>query len=228
MSHIEPPADSAPDGEPTREPPTAVGVREPFPEPDGSRRYAGPEEEPGAAKRFWSGRRVPSAITAALASALAVLFLQDVVSVRADNTAQHWRRALAHQLATRHLDDTWVILGASVCAALGLWLLVLAVTPGERAVLPMARRGPSGVRAGLDRHAAELVLRDRAMEVPGVRSVKVAVGRRHIRAHAASHFRELSDVRQDVSSTLGQAVRQLGLAKPPRLRVRVRRAEKSV
>nr|WP_237554541.1 DUF6286 domain-containing protein [Streptomyces sp. SID4948] len=194
-------------------------------------RYTEPDQEPGPAdgadaKRFWAHRRVPSAITAALSFGLSGLFLYDVSSVRAGRKALLWRKSLAHQLATRHLDNVWIIVGAIVCGLLGLWLLVLAATPGERSVLPMARRGTSGVRAGLDRHAAELVLRDRAMEVPGIRWVRVAVGRRRVRVRATSHFRELPDVRRDLGEGLAEAVRQLGLAKSPELRVRVERADK--
>jgi hypothetical protein len=196
--------------------------------PSGALRYAPSADEPGSfrAKRFWSSRRVPAAITAAVTLGLAGLFLYDIASVRSGRDAMYWRRKLADELATRHLDDVWIILGAAVCAALGLWLLVLALTPGERAVLPMARRGPEGVRAGLDRHAAELVLRDRAMEVSGIRWARVVVGRRRVKAKTASHFRDLDDVRRDVTAALDDAVRQLGLAKAPALRVHVQRAEK--
>jgi hypothetical protein len=190
--------------------------------------YALTSDEPGAvkARRFWSGRRVPAALTAAVLFGLAGLFLYDIASVRADRDAMAWRRDLADELATRPLDDVWVITGAAVAAALGVWLIVLAVTPGERGVLPMTRHSTAGVRAGLDRHAAELVLRDRAMEVPGIRWARIAVGRRRIKAKAASHFRELDEVRGDLTTALGEAVRQLGLAKPPRLSVRLQRAEK--
>lgn len=191
--------------------------------------YAVTSDEPGQvkARRFWSGRRVPAAITAAAALALSGLFLYDISSVRADRKAMRWRVRLADELATRHLGNVWIIVGASVAAALGLWLLVLALTPGERGLLPMARRGgPNAVRAGLDRRAAELVLRDRAMEVAGIRGARVVVGRRRITARAASHFRDLEDVRRDLTAALGDAVRQLGLARTPDLTVRVHRADK--
>jgi hypothetical protein len=177
-------------------------------------------------RRFWSGRRIPAALTAAVLLGLAGLFLYDIASVRADRKAMQWRVTLADELATRHLDDVWIILGASVAAALGLWLLILALTPGEREVLPMARSGTAGVRAGLDRRAAELVLRDRAMEVSGVRSARVDVGRRRIKARATSHFRELEEVRDDLTAALGDAVRQLGLARSPQLSIHLQRAEK--
>ncbi len=209
-------------------------VRLPTLDPDeagpgsGALQYAPAAGEPGAVrvKRFWSGRRVPAALTAAVCTALTGLFLYDVAAVRTDRKAMAWRKTLADELATRHLDNVWIIVGAAVAAALGLWLLLLAATPGERKVLPMARRGPQGVRAGLDRHAAELVLRDRAMEVAGVRWSRVKVGRRKVTARATSHFRELDDVRRDLAGALDTAVAQLGLARELAMRVHVRRADK--
>lgn len=227
----DPDADPAAGGrhEPEPQPPSQ-------PEPSGALRYTVTKDEPeggsasepetGHAPRFWSARRVPAALTAAAILGLSGLFLYDVASVRADREAMSWRKTLANELATRHLDNVWIIVGAGLSAVIGVWLIVLAVTPGERGVLPMARRGPSGVRAGLDRHAAELVLRDRAMEVSGVRWARVAVGRRRITARAAAHFRELTEVQQDLTTALNEAVRQLGLARSTNLSVQVQRAEK--
>ncbi|GDY52614.1 hypothetical protein SVIO_032370 [Streptomyces violaceusniger] len=83
------------------------------------------------------------------------------------------------------------------------------------------------VRAGIDRTSAGLVLRDRAMEVPGVRSARVDVGRRRIRARALAHFRDLDEVRADLDAALHEGIRQLGLARPPALSVHVRRSAKS-
>lgn len=185
------------------------------------------DESGRSARRFWSARRIPAALAALLSAAAVGLLLYDVVSVRADRTAMRWRRRLAEELATRPLDDVWMIVGAAVAMALGLWLLLLAVTPGLRRLLPM--RPPTGtpgteeVRAALDRRAAALVLRDRAMRVPGVQSVQVAVGRRKVKARARAHFRDLGDVRTDLDTTLDEAVRSLGLARPPTLTVHVRR-----
>ncbi|OQR63168.1 hypothetical protein B6E66_14660 [Streptomyces maremycinicus] len=191
----------------------------------------GPGEEgrPGAAgpaeHRFWSARRVPAAVVAALLLVVAAAFLYDVVAVRAHRSAMAWRGELARQLAERPLDDIWVLVGAGVAAALGLWLVVLAVTPGLRAVLPMRRIHPD-VRAGLHRDAAGLVLRDRAMEVAGVQSVRVRTGRRKADVRALSHFRDLDDVHADLDAVLTDAIRGLGLVRPLALSVRVRRPGK--
>ncbi|MGW0334012.1 DUF6286 domain-containing protein [Streptomyces sp. NPDC003011] len=181
--------------------------------------------EPGetaGSGRFWSARRVPAGIVALLLLVVAGAFLYDVAAVRADRDALSWRRQLARQLAERPLDDVWVLVGAGVAAALGLWLVVLAVTPGLRAVLPMRRPRPD-VRAGLHRAAAATVLRDRAMEVAGVQSARVRVGRTRADVRAVSHFRELDDVRADLDATLAHAVTGLGLDRPPALAVRVTR-----
>ncbi|WP_148587886.1 DUF6286 domain-containing protein [Streptomyces sp. WAC01526] len=177
------------------------------------------------ARRFWSARRVPAALVALVLLAAAGLLLYDVAAVRADRPAMAWRRRLARELATRHLDNPWVLGAAAVALVLGIWLFVLAVTPGLRQVLPMRPAAPD-LRAGLDRAAAALVLRDRAMEVAGVQSVRMAVSRRKAKAHCVSHFRELDEVRADLDTSLGEGLRQLGLAHELRLTVDVRRPKK--
>ncbi|MER6614546.1 DUF6286 domain-containing protein [Streptomyces xantholiticus] len=180
--------------------------------------------------RFWSARRIPAAVVALLSVAATGLLLYDVVSVRAGRPGMRWRRRLADELATRPLDDIWVIVGAAVAMTLGLWLFLLAVTPGLRRLLPMRQptgiRGTGEVRAGLDRRAAALLLRDRAMRVSGVESARVDVGRRKVKAHAQAHFRDLDEVRADLDATLGEAVTTLGLSRQPTLSVRVRRPKK--
>ncbi|MFE1176457.1 DUF6286 domain-containing protein [Streptomyces sp. NPDC058773] len=176
-------------------------------------------------RRFWSARRLPAALVALVLLAAAGLLLYDVAAVRAGRPAMAWRRRLARELATRHLDNPWVLGAAAVAVVLGVWLIVSAVTPGLRQVLPMRRAAPD-IRAGLDRAAAALVLRDRAMEVAGVQSVRVAVSRRKAKAHAVSHFRELDEVRADLDVSLAEGLRQLGLARELRLTVDVRRPKK--
>ncbi|MFI9830375.1 DUF6286 domain-containing protein [Streptomyces sp. NPDC051913] len=182
-------------------------------------------EGEGGNHRFWSPRRIPAGVVAVLLLAVAGLFLYDIAAVRAEQPAMRWRRELAAQLAERPVDDTWVLVGAGVAAALGLWLIVLAATPGLRGVLPM-RRVHADVRAGLHREAAALVLRDRAVEVAGVQSVRVRLSRAKADVSAVSHFRELDDVRADLDAVLGDAIGGLGLARPPALSVHVRRPGK--
>ncbi|MEV6418683.1 DUF6286 domain-containing protein [Streptomyces sp. NPDC051662] len=177
------------------------------------------------AGRFWSTRRVPAALTALVVLGAAGLLLYDIAAVRAGRPAMYWRRELAVQLARQPLDNPWVLVAAGVAMALGLWLLALALTPGLRGLLPMRRQSPL-VRAGIDRAAAALTLRDRAMEVSGVRSVRVRMGRSKVKVRALSHFRELADVRNDLDRVLTAGIRELGLDRAPALTMRVRRPVK--
>ncbi|CAM5559107.1 hypothetical protein SALBM135S_09943 [Streptomyces alboniger] len=165
---------------------------------------------------------MPAALLAVLVLAGTGLLLYDVVAVRAGHPAMRWRRELARGLGERPLDDTAVLVGAGAAAALGLWLLVLAATPGQRGLLPM-RRPHADVRAGLDRTAAAMVLRDRAMDVPGVRSARVRVKRSQVDVRAVAHFRALDDVRDDLDTALADGVHDLGLARAPGLSVHVAR-----
>ncbi|MFF9342242.1 MULTISPECIES: DUF6286 domain-containing protein [unclassified Streptomyces] len=192
---------------------------------DGVPVLAGAGTPPGRVRRFWSVRRIPAGLLAALVLAGTGLLLYDVAAVRADRSAMSWRRELADYLATRPLDDALTLAAAGLAVLLGVWLLVLASTPGLRSVLPMRRAHPD-VRAGLDREAAALALRDRAMEVSGVQSVKVRVGRAKVAVRAVSHFRPLDDVRADVERVLTDGVEDLGLARPLALAVRVNRPSK--
>ncbi|MFD9426344.1 MULTISPECIES: DUF6286 domain-containing protein [unclassified Streptomyces] len=201
-------------------------------EPDGSAGSSAahdpapaPEKGGGRAGRFWSARRIPAALLALVVLGGAGLLLYDIAAVRADHPAMQWRRSLADDLAERPLDNVWVLVGAGIAAALGLWLILLALTPGLRDLLPM-RRDRAGVRAALDRTAAALVLRDRAVEVSGVQSVRVRMGRGKAAVRAVSHFRELDDVRTDLDAALGAGIKELGLARQPSLSVQVRRPTK--
>lgn len=182
------------------------------------------------ARRFWSSRRVPAGIVALLCVAGTGLLLYDVAAVRAGRQAMLWRRRLADELATRPLDDPWIIGGASAAMAVGIWLFVLAVTPGLRALLSMRRPvgdpAAADIRAALDRSAAALVLRDRAVDVPGVQSARVDVGRRRITARAVAHFRDLDEVRTDLDAAMAEGITELGLARQPSLAVHVRRPRK--
>ncbi|WP_097871101.1 DUF6286 domain-containing protein [Streptomyces sp. rh34] len=203
------------------------GARTPAPDASAGARAPVPtlEQGDGRAGRFWSARRVPAALLALVVLGGAGLLLYDIAAVRAGHSAMQWRRSLADGLAERRLDDVAVLIGAGVAALIGLWLILLALTPGLRDLLPM-RRDRADVRAGLDCTAAALVLRDRAVEVSGVQSVRVRMGRRKAKVRALSHFRELDDVRTDLDAVLEKTVRELGLAKPPALSVQVHRPAK--
>ncbi|MFJ4776286.1 DUF6286 domain-containing protein [Streptomyces sp. NPDC088762] len=180
---------------------------------------------PRPSRRPWSPRRIPAALTALVTGAAAGTLLFDVVRVRAGRSAAAWRTRLADELATRPLDDVWIRTTAAVLTVVGLWLIVLALTPGLRRQLPL-KKPDDQVQAVLDRPAAALMLRDAAMRVPGVSAARIQVGRHRITTRADVRFRNEADVRADLLETLREQRDRLALARPPRLTVRVRTRRK--
>ncbi|MGW7316240.1 DUF6286 domain-containing protein [Streptomyces sp. NPDC054865] len=181
-----------------------------------------PPREPRPATRPWSARRIPAAITALIIAAAAGTLLFDVIRVRAGHPAAAWRTRLADDLATRPVDDTLIQIGAAITAALGLWLIILALTPGLRDRLPLKTPGKR-MYAVLDRTAAELQLRDAAMHVPGVSAARIKFFQHRVKARADVRFRAPADVKADLQAALLEQLDRLALARPPRLDVRVRR-----
>ncbi|MDO0926649.1 DUF6286 domain-containing protein [Streptomyces sp. TG1A-8] len=177
-------------------------------------------------RRPWSARRLPAALTALVVLVAAGAALVDVVAVRAGRPTAAWRRRLTGELAARPVDNVWMLTGAAVAAAVGVWLIVLALTPGLRHWLPL--RVPAGpaaprLRASLDRDGAAALLRDAAMRVPGVGAARVRVRRRRVTARADVRFRDPRQVKDDLTAVLGEERDRLALARPPRVVVRVRR-----
>ncbi|SOE07278.1 DUF6286 domain-containing protein [Streptomyces sp. Ag109_G2-15] len=183
---------------------------------------AGEDDRGHQAHRPWSARRLPAALVASVVLVAAGAALIDVVAVRVGRPAAAWRRHLADELATRPVDDIWMLTGAAVAAVVGIWLIVLALTPGLRHWLPLRSPAPR-LRASLDRDSAADLLRDAAMRVPGVSKARIRVRRHRVKARADIRFRDPHKVKDDLTATLDDERDQLALARPPRIVVRVRR-----
>ncbi|MFE9888889.1 DUF6286 domain-containing protein [Streptomyces scopuliridis] len=178
-------------------------------------------------RRPWAARRFPAATAASLILLAAGALLFEAVWARTGHPATAWWTRLAGEFATRPVDDVWILTGAAVAAALGIWLIVLALTPGLRRQLPLRVPADSHGRmcAVLDRKSAGLLLRDAAMRVPGVNAARVRVRRRKVTVRADVRFRDTADVKDELTDTIRREVReQLALARPPRPTVRVRRS----
>ncbi|WP_367039095.1 DUF6286 domain-containing protein [Streptomyces sp. Je 1-332] len=187
---------------------------------------APPVEAAGRAHRPWSQRRLPVGVLTLLAAAVCGVLLYDVVSVHAAGQAPaRWRVRAMEWLGTHgpYGGTTSGVLAAIAVFALGVWLLVLALAPGRRGVLPMRPPLP-GVRAAVDRRAVAVLLRDAVTGVPGVGRVRVRVGRRTARVRAGLEFGELEGARRAVAETAEATTTDLALAGPLRLRVRLRTA----
>lgn len=174
-----------------------------------------------AARRPWAQRRTPMVLLLLAAAAACALLLYDVVAVHAANRpAMGWRTRLLDWLSGHGPGEAVVTGLAVLIAVVGLWLLVLAVTPGHRRQLPLVTVEP-GLRAVLDRPAVAVLVRDAVGDVPGVTECRTRVGRRRIRVRAQLGFGDRASAEQAVTAAASRVLDGLSLHRPLRLRVAV-------
>ncbi|MFC8075487.1 DUF6286 domain-containing protein [Streptomyces sp. NPDC057307] len=173
---------------------------------------------PRAGWRPWSERRFPAAVFALIGAVVSGALLADVVAVAVGRAPADARVRTLDWLTSHGPADTVVAVGAAAATVAGLWLVFVALTPGLRGRLAM-----SGTRAGIDRPAVAALVRHRAADVPGVSRVRVTAGRRRIVIRARLSFGDPDQARDVLRRVTQDVVTGLGLAKPPRVRVRVRR-----
>lgn len=209
--------------------PGARGLPSPRGHQDGGSVNAGADTGTGtdtgtavpAARRPWAQRRTPMVLLLLAAAAACGLLLYDVVAVHAANrAATGWRTRLLDWLSGHGPGDAVVTGLAALIAVVGLWLLVLAVTPGHRRQLPLVTVEP-GLRAVLDRPAVAVLVRDAVGDVPGVTECRTRVGRRRIRVRAQLGFGDRASAEQAVTAAASRVLDGLSLHRPLRLRVAV-------
>ncbi|WP_380280300.1 DUF6286 domain-containing protein [Kitasatospora purpeofusca] len=183
-------------------PPRAAGVAE---------QASGPA--PAKVRRPRAPRTAAAAVVATALLVVAGALLYDVIAVRTGHPARQWRADLADELATRHLDDPAVLLGAGAGVLLGGVLLRLALAPGLGRWLPLRPYG--GTAAAVDRSGVAALLADRAAGLPGVEHLRVRVNRRRVRIALAGPADPAS-----VQRRLREELAAVTLARPLRLEVR--------
>ncbi|MFF2187217.1 DUF6286 domain-containing Asp23/Gls24 family envelope stress response protein [Streptomyces sp. NPDC058155] len=207
-------------------------ARSAAPEPTRWAESAESAESPSSSgRRPWSERRAPAAVFALLGAAVSGALLADVVAVALGREPSDVRLRTLDWLTSHGPADTAVAVGAAVATVTGLWTLFAALTPGLRGRLPMSPKSaksamPDATDAtttAIDRPAAAALVRHRAADVPGVSRVRVTAGRRRIAVRARIGFGDPADTREALTRTTEGVVAGLGLAKPPRVRVRVSR-----
>ncbi|MBD0694452.1 DUF6286 domain-containing protein [Streptomyces sp. CBMA123] len=170
-------------------------------------------DRPPKVPRLWAGRGAAAALVATVVLVVAGALLYDAVAVRAGQPARRWRAQIADELATRHLDDLWVLVGAGASALAGMWLLWLAFAPGLRRWLVLRPYGGTG--AAIERAGIGHLLADRAAGLEGVDQLRIRVGRRRVRVSVSGPVDPAGVQRQ-----LREELARVGLARPLRLDVR--------
>jgi len=181
-----------------------------------------PEHDGGRTpRRWWSQRRVPVALLSAVAAVCWGALALDLVRVHtAHRAAAAWRRSALHWLSGHAPGDPAVVAAGAAVALLGVWLILLAVTPGRRRQstlrVPAAR-----VDAAVDRSAVESLVREAVGDVAGVGAVRVRARTGRVTVRAGLCFGDRAATRDAVTSAARAALTACGLRRTPRLRVRV-------
>ncbi|WP_432107805.1 DUF6286 domain-containing Asp23/Gls24 family envelope stress response protein [Streptomyces sp. AA1529] len=174
-----------------------------------------------APRRWWSARRAPAAVLALSAAAGCAAVTADVVRVHvAHRPAAAWRTRTVEWLSVHGPDEMPVVVGSAVVAVLGLWMLVLALTPGRRHRFTLAAATPVG-NVAVDRSTVAALLRDTVGDFEGVAAVRVRVGRHRATVRASLAFGDREQAREQAASAAHAVLADCLLRRTPRLRVRL-------
>ncbi|MFJ6086776.1 DUF6286 domain-containing Asp23/Gls24 family envelope stress response protein [Streptomyces sp. NPDC092369] len=185
------------------------------------------EEVPEAAAgdrtplRWWSQRRLPMALlTLAIALAAGALASDLILVHTAHRPAAAWRTGAVHWLAHHGPGDTSVAVAAGAIAVLGALMIVLALSPGRRGLLPIA--SAPRVRAAVDRSTIAALVRDAVGATAGIGRVRVRVRRRRVAVRTSLAFGDRTAARHEVTAAAQRVIDGCELRRAPRLSVSVR------
>ncbi|MFE3581218.1 DUF6286 domain-containing Asp23/Gls24 family envelope stress response protein [Streptomyces vinaceus] len=178
-----------------------------------------PHQLPVTIRRPWSSRRTAATGAATAVAVLSALTLWTVLHEHLPGTAAPpW--AQVRQWMT--VSGGWSLLrpAAWASAAAGAWLILLALTPGHRRLLPLGC--PRPVQAVISRrHAAHLV-RAAVTEVPGLRVGKVRFTRRTVTVRAEAVYGTPHDIRTTATAAIERTLRSMTLHRTPKVRLVLR------
>ncbi|MBK3630207.1 Asp23/Gls24 family envelope stress response protein [Streptomyces sp. MBT49] len=170
-------------------------------------------------RRRWSGRRVPvTLLTAAAAVGTGALALDLVRVHTAHQAPAAWRTGAVHWLSGHGPGDPAVVVGGALLALAGVWMAVLALTPGRRRRSTLLAPAPR-VEAAMDRSAVEALLRDAVGDVEGVTAVRVRASRRRAVVRAPLAFGDRATAHAAVTAAARDALTACRLRRTPRLRI---------
>lgn len=185
-----------------------------------------PEGPAGAAyrkpRRSWSPRGFVAALVALGIGGLAGVLLFFGIAARLERTPQ-WAYDVLDWVQTHEWTEQWVWVGGAVAAAVGLWLLVLAWTPGRRHLLPLRPVGPD-MSAFMTRRTAANLLRHTALLSTGVLDARVRVSRRKAVLRVDYHFRDPDELHEELETALRKRAEALLLTRVPQIDVRLQPA----
>ncbi|MFF5494999.1 DUF6286 domain-containing protein [Streptomyces aquilus] len=183
----------------------------------------GAEEVPGlrTPRRVWSQRRVPVALVTWAAAVGCGALALDLVRVHlADRTPGVWRTWAVHWLSGHGPGDPVVVAAGGLTALAGLWMVVLALTPGHRRRYTVRGEVPR-VEAVVDRATVAVLVRDAVTDVDGVTAARARVRGRRVTVRAALSFGDRDTAHAAVTAAARDALAACRLRRDLRLRVTV-------
>lgn len=177
-------------------------------------------------RRAFGPRRVlPSVVTAALLTAAAVILAVEVIGALLGRPPGVLPVAELTRLGQNlRWDDILVLATASLLAALGLWLLLLALRPGRLRAIPL-RSDDTNVVLGIARPDLRRYIARAARNVDGVDHARVKIRRHHIRVRAVSPLHDAAELTDQVRAAVAERLRTLAPLHRPHLHVTVRHRE---
>jgi hypothetical protein len=175
-----------------------------------------------------SRRVIPATLLALAILALCVAAIVSISQELAGQAPLVPLAALGRHVRALRLDGTVMVTAGTVAAGLGLILLGCALIPGRSETLPMSVPGQEAGHgtapvAGVSRAGLRRALASTVADVDGVTTARVRVRVRRVTARVRTELDSPQALRAEVSGVVEQRLTQAGLARPPDVRVSVRR-----
>ncbi|MFG2899889.1 DUF6286 domain-containing Asp23/Gls24 family envelope stress response protein [Streptomyces zaomyceticus] len=184
-------------------------------------RPAAQQPLPLRVSRPWSPRRAATVGLAVAVALLSALMLWTVLQQHLPGTAAPpWRQV--RQWTTVSGGRPYVRLAAAVATAAGAWLILLALSPGHRRLLPLRCHAPA--RAVISRTHAARLIRAAVTEVPGLRVHAVRFTPRKVTVRAEAAYGTPRDIRDHTLETIERTLRTIPLRHTPEPRLVLRDA----
>jgi hypothetical protein len=130
------------------------------------------------------------------------------------------QHGISDQLRETHWDDVPILAIAAAATLLGLTLIVSGLTPGKRLLVPLAGDDPQ-VTAGIARRDLREAISDAAVNVDGVRSVRVRLRRGSATVLARSVLRDTTGLDQTLDEAVGRRLDGIRPVRPLSVEVKV-------
>jgi len=198
--------------------------RQPNEGPRAERTVRGPRVR---GRLFRPRRMVPATIVAAVIFIVAALAAAGIIAGLLDRRIAILHvDAIASWLSRTSWDDPAALAIGGVLAVLGLVLILIALVPGRPRVVGLSTGRPD-VLMGITRRGLRCVAATAAGDVDGVERARAKARGRRVRVKVSTPLRDRADasaVGERTRAAVAEALDQLDLTRPAKVKVRVRRS----